>query len=167
MRVLSSEPLSFIRRTNRSRIAERRNKITNMKINTLLSAACLALVVLSTGCSTVMCGKNQTVPITSRPPGADVIVFNKYDDVVFKGVTPCDVILARGDADTGAGFYKVTVAKDGYEKVEVDLLGKVNRAYLANVMNGCIGMVTVDPYTGAKWTLSPMEVNPYLVQTGK
>jgi len=138
-----------------------------MKTNTLLSAAALALVVLSTGCSTFMCGKNQTVPISSRPPGAEVTVFNKYDDVVFKGLTPCDVILPRGDSDNGAGYYKVTVIKTGYEPVQVDLLGRVNRAYLANVMNGCIGMITLDPYTGAKWTLTPMEVNPYLVVTGK
>ena len=168
-RVLSSEPLSFIRRVNRSRIAERRKYKTNMKINTLLSAAALALVVLSTGCSTVMCGKNQTVPVTSRPPGADVTVFDKYNDVIFKGVTPCDVTLARGDSDseTGASCYKITVVKPGYESVEVDLVGKVNRAYLANVMNAGIGMVTVDPYTGAKWTLVPMEINPHLVMTGQ
>jgi len=138
-----------------------------MKTNTLLSAACLALVVLSTGCSTVMCGKNQTVPISSRPPGAEVTIRNNFDDVVFKGVTPCDVILARGDVNRGAGYYKVTVAKPGYEAVKVDLVGKVNRAYLANVMNGCVGMITVDPYTGAKWTLTPMEVNPHLVLADK
>ena len=138
-----------------------------MKIKSLLTVASLALVVLSTGCSTIMCGKNQTVSVTSRPPGAEVTVQNKYDDVVFKGVTPCDVILARGDADTGAGYYKVTLDKSGYEKVEVELVGKVNRAYLANVMNAGIGMITVDPYTGAKWTLTPMEINPHLILTGK
>jgi len=138
-----------------------------MKTKLLFTAASLALVVLSTGCSTVMCGKNQTIPVSSKPPGADVTVYNKYDDVVFKGVTPCDVILARGDADYGAGFYKVTVDKPGYEKVQVDLIGQVNRAYLANVMNGGIGMITLDPYTGAKWTLTPMEINPHLVLTGK
>ena len=74
---------------------------------------------------------------------------------------------SRGDADTGAGYYKVTLDKSGYEKVEVELVGKVNRAYLANVMNAGIGMITVDPYTGAKWTLTPMEINPHLILTGK
>ena len=133
----------------------------------LLTAASLALVVLSTGCSTFMCGKNQTVPVSSRPPGADVTVYNKYNDVIFNGVTPCDVILPRGDADTGAGYYKVTVVKPGYESVEVDLVGKVNRAYYANVMNAGLGMITLDPYTGAMWTLVPMEINPHLVVTGK
>jgi hypothetical protein len=137
-----------------------------MKKNTLLTAAALAMVVLSTGCSTLMCGKNQTVPITSRPPGAEVTVFNKYDDVVFKGETPCDIVLARGDSETGAGYYKVTVVKPGFEPVEVDLVGKVNRAYFANIMNGGIGMITLDPYTGAKWTLTPMEINPNLVVAG-
>ena len=97
------------------------------------------------------------------------MVLNKYDDVVFQGVTPCDVILPRGDkdSDTGASSYTVTVVKPGYEPVEVDLVGKVNRAYLANVMNCGIGMVTVDPYTGAKWTLVPMEINPHLAESGK
>lgn len=127
----------------------------------------LAAVVLSTGCSTIMCGKNQTVPVSSKPPGAEVVVLNKYDDVVFKGLTPCDVILARGDEDNGPGYYKISIEKPGYEPVSVELLGKVNRAYLANVMNAGIGMITVDPYTGAKWTLAPMEIFPHLVETGK
>ena len=138
-----------------------------MKTNTLLTAACLALVVLSTGCSTVMCGKNQTVSINTRPPGADVTVFNKYEDVVFTGVTPCEVRLARGDTDRGPGFYKVTVNKPGYTPFETELNGVVNRAYLANIMNGGIGMITLDPYTGAKWTLVPMEINEHLTPLAK
>lgn len=127
----------------------------------------LAAVVLSTGCSTMMCGKNQTVPISSRPPGADVTIFNKYDDVIFKGVTPCDVILPRGDADSGAGYYRVTLTKPGYEKFEVELGGVVNRAYYANIMNAGLGMITVDPFTGAKWTLVPMDINPHLNPASK
>jgi hypothetical protein len=114
-----------------------------------------------------MCGKNQNVSINTRPPGADVVILNKFDDVVFKGVTPCEVSLPRGDADRGAGYYKVTVQKTGYTPFETELQGKVNRAYLANVMNGCIGMITLDPYTGAKWTLVPMEINEHLIETGK
>jgi hypothetical protein len=133
----------------------------------LLAAALLAVVVLSTGCSTIMCGKNQTVPISSRPPGAEITILNKYSDVVFKGVTPCEVILPRGDSESGAGYYHVTISKPGYETVETDLVGLVNRAYYANVMNAGLGMVTLDPYTGAKWTLVPMEINPHLKETAK
>ncbi len=138
-----------------------------MKTKTLLSAALLAAVVLATGCSTVMCGKNQTVPVSSKPPGAEVQVLNKYNDVIFQGVTPCDVILPRGDSERGPGYYKVRITKEGYEPFETDLVGLVNRAYYANVMNAGIGAITVDPWTGAKWTLVPMEIKPHLNEIAK
>lgn len=135
------------------------------KNTTLLLAASLALTLFTSGCSTMMCGKTQTVPITSRPPGAEVTITDKYNDVVFAATTPCDVTLNRGDSERGAAYYKVALRKEGYKPVDIELNGVVNRAYAANIMNAGIGAITVDPYTGAKWTLSPMEVLTVLEPT--
>ncbi|TAK93601.1 MAG: hypothetical protein EPO07_17860 [Verrucomicrobia bacterium] len=122
----------------------------------LLPAALLAIVVVATGCSSAMCGRKQTVPVTSKPTGAAVTVYDRFNEVVFRGTTPCCVTLDRGTEDHSAAAYRVTVTKEGFATDEVFLKGKTNRAYLLNALNG-VGLVA-DPLTGAMWTLSPTEV---------
>jgi len=131
-------------------------KMKNMK---LLTAALLAVVVLATGCSSLMCGKTQTVNIHTKPNGVNVVVYDRFDDVIFRGTTPCDVTLNRGNDDKSAGRYRVALSLDGYESQDVYLAGKVNRAYFANVLFANLpGLAVVDPLTGAMWTLTPESV---------
>ncbi len=51
---------------------------------------CTYLLVGISGCGTIMHGSKQTLHISSRPPGADVL----YDGEI-RGVTPCDVSVSR------------------------------------------------------------------------
>src|SRR2546425_12970668 len=107
-----------------------------MKTMQLFSAALLAVVVVATGCSTAMCGRKQTVPVTSKPTGAAVTVYDRFNEVVFRGTTPCCVPLDRSPEDHSAAAYRVTIAKEGFATDEVVLKGKINRAYLLNVLHG-------------------------------
>src|SRR6266568_6765049 len=113
------------------------NENTFMKKMTmkLFTAALLAIVVVATGCSSVMCGSKQTIPVTSKPSGAAVTVYDRFNDVVFQGTTPCNVTLARGSEDHTPAVYRVTVDKEGFAKDEIFLRGEANRAYLGNALN--------------------------------
>jgi len=136
-------------------------EMKNMK---LLVAASLAVVLMATGCSSVMCGKTQTVTVKSQPHGADVVVYDRFDEVIFRGVTPCRVTLDRCNEDKTAGQYRISLSKDGFTPEDVRLAGKVNRAYFANVLFLNVpGLAVVDPLTGAMWTLTPMEIDKELL----
>lgn len=119
-------------------------------------AAC-GLAFLSTSCASYYCGRNQTLPITSDPQKATVTVYNEFNDVVFEGITPCDVTLRRADHNGDAIPYRMVFEKAGHVPQEVVLAGRVNRAYCINLMNGGVGYV-VDSMNGSKWTLTPYEV---------
>ena len=126
-----------------------------------LFAATVSLsAVLFTGCSTVYCGTQQTVPINSKPGGAHVTVFNEFSEPVFKGVTPCQVRLDRKSANDENAQYRVAIEAQGYEPYEVILVGKVTRAYFANIVN-FVGFI-IDPITGGMWALSPDLIEPEL-----
>src|SRR5512134_1514231 len=136
-------------------------KIT-MKLLKVL-AVC-SLPVLLSGCSSLMCGRTQTVPLTSSPPKATITVYNEFNDVLFTGTTPCNVNLRRSTTQGEAGYYKIIFRKEGYAPQDFILTGRKNRAYFANIPFGVVGMIAVDPVTGAMWTLSPMEGSAKLKQ---
>jgi hypothetical protein len=119
---------------------------------------CVGLLSLATGCSSVMCGSRQSVSINSRPAGAEVLVYNSDCKVVFKKKTPCVAKLDRGTSDGGAANYVVLIRKQGFAPVQVPLTGKVNDAYYANILLGGVGAF-VDNASGAKWTLTPEEID--------
>src|SRR6266550_5949297 len=131
----------------------------NMKsVITLLGGFCL--LTLLSGCSSIMCGPKQNVSITSRPPGAEVLVYNSHAEIIFKGATPCVAKLDRRSPDYVAGAkYAFVIKKEGYSPVLVPMVGSVNRAYFANIMFGLVGL-GIDPLTGSMWTLSPEGADP-------
>jgi len=127
----------------------------------LLGGCCL--ITLLSGCSSIMCGPKQKVSITSRPVGAEVLVYNSHAEVIYKGTTPCVAKLDRRSPDYVEGAkYAFVIKKEGYTPVLMPMVGTVNRAYFANIMNGGLGYA-IDPLTGSMWTLSPEGADPTFV----
>ncbi len=57
----------------------------------------------------------------------------------------------------------MTFKKDGYQTKTVQVTGTVNGWYVANIIfGGLIGLLIVDPATGAMYTLNPSDVNAVL-----
>ena len=121
---------------------------------------CAGLITMFTGCASIICGKQQSVSIDSKPAGAEVLVYDSNGEIIFQNTTPCVAKLNRKTSDYESADYVVLVRKEGFAPVQVPLTGKLNRAYLANFLN-VIGFA-IDPITGALWTLSPDEVSPKL-----
>jgi len=112
-----------------------------------------------------MCGPKQSVSIDTKPSGAEVMVYDSAGEVVFQKTTPCVATLDRSTKDYEHASYVRLVKKDGYAPVQIHLSGKLNRAYLANVVN-VVGLV-VDPITGSMWTLAPEAVDAELLSENK
>jgi hypothetical protein len=149
-----TSPLAFD-----SGIEDKTMKLTKSLAMTL--GAC-SMALLFTGCASVLCGPTQSVAINSRPPGAEVLVYDSQGEIVLEETTPCVAELKRRNQNFESAGYVVLVRKPGYEPVQVPLTGQLNRAYLANILFGGIGLI-VDPLTGSMWTLSPDNVDSTLV----
>lgn len=113
-----------------------------------------ATVFTVTGCASIISDTNYPVSVNSSPGGANFEVRNKAGQVVAAGTTPGQVTL-----DAGAGYfsgetYRVTYRKDGYREQQSVIESGIDGWYWANILfGGLIGMLIVDPATGAMYTL--------------
>jgi hypothetical protein len=121
------------------------------------------LLTLFTGCASTICGPKQNITLNSKPSGAEVLVYNAQCDIVFEGTTPCVANLLRRAPEDDRPNYIILVKKSGYLPVQIPLIGRVNRACLANTLNGGIGFLP-DSMSGAMWTLASNPIEPQLFQ---
>lgn len=132
-----------------------------MKVRTVLACAVAALV--SSGCATIVARSSQELTITSVPEGAAVKISNKGGAAVHSGNTPMTVTLKKGRGYFKPESYTVHIAKDGYQVRDITVAGEVNGWYFGNIVfGGLIGLLAVDPATGAMYTLRPKEVTTTL-----
>ena len=101
---------------------------------------CAYLLLGASGCGTIMHGNRQTLHISSRPPGADVL-----HDGVICGVTPCDVSVSRRPLKVNLVLWKA-----GYRAQKLEIWNRVSLwALLGNVAVGGIPGWVVDAATGS------------------
>ncbi len=119
----------------------------------------LFALCLFTGCATVTRGTNDVLVVESDPAGAAVRVSNGMS-----GKTPTSFKVPRRNSLT------VTVEKEGYEKVEVQVNPVVAGAGAAgmagNVLVGGIVGIGVDALSGATMSLKPNPIQVKLVPEG-
>lgn len=109
------------------------------------------LVVLSSGCASIVHGSGQEVPISSDPTGADVYVDG--EDV---GKTPVTPNLKRKRA------HQVTFEKPGYRTEHRVIHRVLSGAVAGNILAGGFIGWGVDAITGAQWRLVPEQLHAEL-----
>lgn len=115
-----------------------------------------------------MSGPRKNVSIKTNPPGAHVSVADKKGREVASLTTPCVANLKRSSNFLVGASYVATIDKPGYQKQEVAIKPTLNPWYLGNVLiGGLVGILVVDPITGAMFSLTPAEVEVQLAPTGK
>lgn len=119
-----------------------------------LSLILLAALATSGGCSTLTGDRYNYVNLATTPQGADYEVRNGADKVVASGVTPNLVKLKSSAGYFKRGSYTVLFRKPGYEDVQVPLTAGMRGTYWGNILiGGPIGLLIVDPASGAMWAL--------------
>jgi hypothetical protein len=134
-----------------------------MRLVILLKICLLSIAALAaTGCASIVSESRYPVSVTSAPSGAAYEISNEAGAVVSSGVTPNQVTLKAGAGYFDGEKYTVNYRKDGYlSKTEV-LDTNMNGWYWGNIVfGGLIGMLIVDPLTGAMYRL-PEGVNSNL-----
>ncbi len=124
------------------------NHTTRMFTSPLRVFALLPFFVLTTGCATVLKGTTQEIPISSEPPGADIIV-----DGTFVGTTPADVELKR------KRDHLVVIEKKGHSSKSVAVVKNVGGAVWGNIIAGGLIGWGIDAASGAQNNLSPKTIS--------
>ncbi len=115
------------------------------------------------GCATIFEGGAQPVTFKSVPDTAAISISNRAGEKVHTGTTPMTVTLKRGAGYFKAETYTVRLTKEGYVAKDITVTGSVNGWYVANILfGGLIGLLIVDPITGAMYDLTPDTVNATL-----
>ncbi|PTU32135.1 hypothetical protein [Stenotrophobium rhamnosiphilum] len=114
------------------------------------------LTLMTTGCATIFNGRTEAVQFRSTPDQADVVISNRAGEITHRVTTPATVTLNRSAGFFKPEIYTAVVTKPGFKPGIIAVPGKVNNWYFANlVIGGVIGMLIVDPATGAMFSFSP------------
>ena len=118
----------------------------------------VAAVVLA-GCASIVSKSEYPVAITSNPIGADFVVKRDNGVPVASGVTPATIVLPASEGYFQPAKYTIEYQRKGVMQ-SVPLTAKIDGWYFGNLLFGgiIIGMLIVDPATGAMWRLNDTAV---------
>ena len=127
------------------------------KVVSLLLTVCFLL----TGCASIVSKSQYPVTIASSPDQATITVTDDNGKQIYKGKTPTTVTLKAGDAYFHGCTYTIEFEKEGYQPQTATLAKQLDGWYVGNILfGGLIGILIVDPLTGAMWKLpSDLTVN--------
>ena len=122
-----------------------------MKCKLLLAALSFVMV---TGCSSIVSKSEYSVAVNSTPDGANFTITDRAGQKVHSGITPSSITLK-----SSAGYFKgetftIALNKEGFAQKTYTLNSSVDGWYWGNILfGGLIGMLIVDPATGAMYNL--------------
>jgi len=124
------------------------------------TALCAGTMALMTGCASIVSKSDWPVTITSAPSGAMVTVKNNQGIKIHKATTPTTVVLKSSAGYFAAAKYTLSFEKPGYGDSVAFLDARLNPWYMGNLLffggDFFIGMLVIDPATGAMWKLDDM-----------
>jgi hypothetical protein len=135
-----------------------------MIVRILRFLAPVALTALGS-CASIFGKSSYSVSIQSAPSEAQFVVKDEAGQNVHQGTTPAMVTLKSGEAYFDGRDYTVVFSKPGYADQTLPLMSQLEPWYFGNILiGGLIGMLIVDPLTGAMWKL-PTKITATLPAT--
>jgi len=114
----------------------------------------VVLAAMSTACSSIISDTDYPVALNSSPDGATFRVTNRAGQDVHSGLTPATVTLRSSAGYFRGESYTIHLSKAGYSERVHTLSSSIDGWYWGNILlGGIIGMLIVDPATGAMYNL--------------
>ncbi|MDG1029094.1 MAG: hypothetical protein P8O98_08830 [Flavobacteriaceae bacterium] len=131
-----------------------------------MMAIFIASTFLFSSCASIVSKSSYTISINSVPSEAKIVIKDKKDIEIFSGQTPATLKLKAGSGFFGKARCQVTYTKNGYDTKTVPVEFKLDGWYFGNILlGGLIGMLIIDPATGAMYKLETEFLNETLVQS--
>ena len=127
---------------------------------TLLRSVAVSLSVLFamstiSSCASMFSSSQYPVTFSSSPSRANIKVYKDHGLLVYEGVTPTTVVLDASSGFFSSAQYKIEYKKAGYRKATSVLSASIDGVYFLNILfGGFLGLIIIDPATGAMWKLS-------------
>jgi hypothetical protein len=134
-------------------------------MKSIIKPLSLIMILVFTGCATIVGDKTHLMPLNSTPSDASVEIVDETGREVFKGKTPTSVTLEKSTGKYwGKKSYTVKISKDGFKTQVIDVIAKPNGWYIGGniIFGGLIGWFIVDPFNGAMYNLTPDKINSSL-----
>ena len=114
---------------------------------------CAALCLCMTSCCSIVSKSTYPVTISSNPPGACFTLKKANGLSMATGTTPATITLSSSCGYFQPAKYVVEFTRKGVTQT-VPLNASINGWYFGNLLfGGLIGLLIVDPATGAMWRL--------------
>jgi hypothetical protein len=133
----------------------------------VVAAGIVAVSFFAGGCASIVHNGNRSIAISTDPPGATASIRKTggtaINDVVVVEKTPCTVSLDPRQSYFRGQSYTLRLELDGYQMTEIALTPQMSGWYWGNLLiGGLIGMLAVDPATGAMWNITPEKIEQKL-----
>jgi len=125
-----------------------------MAFRKVVATAVITAIAGLQGCASIVGDSRYPVQVNSAPAGASFEITDKAGQVVHSGNTPSTVTLKSGKGYFSGQTYTLHFKKEGYPDKTIQLNTSVSGWYWGNLLfGGLIGMLIVDPLTGAMYKL--------------
>ena len=129
----------------------------------LAAIAAVGLCLSVSGCATIVHSGPRSIDIASTPPGAKVSIYDRSNSLVMTNTTPFVAQLSTKYAYFKGQSYRLVFELPGHANAQATLDSSLSGWYFGNlVFGGLIGMLIVDPLTGAMYNLQPDKIEQHL-----
>lgn len=109
---------------------------------------------MASSCASIVSKSSYPVFIESTPIGAKISITDKKGMEVYSGNTPTTIKLKASNGFFSRARYQVKFEEPGYDSRTIPIEYKLDGWYFGNILfGGLIGMLIVDPATGAMFKL--------------
>lgn len=123
------------------------------------------IILLFSSCATIVSKSNYPISINSTPSEAKITITDKKGTDIFTGNTPATLKLSASAGYFSKARYTVKFEKTGYQTKIVPVEFKLDGWYIGNIVfGGAIGLLIVDPISGAMFKLDTEFLNETLVK---
>lgn len=111
-------------------------------------------------CASIVSKSTYPLTINTNPSGVSVVIKNDKGESIYDGISPATVKLKSGAGFFKKASYTVHVSGEGYSPQTLPVNFKIDGWYWGNILlGGVIGMLIVDPATGAMYKLEDEYMN--------
>jgi hypothetical protein len=137
-----------------------------MKQQNIASFFIIILVSALTGCATIVSKSSHPFAIRTEPKDAIITITDKKGKDIYKGLTNQSIRLKTSSGYFSRAEYQIKVTAPGYAEQVVPVTYKLNGWYFGNLLiGGALGMLLIDPISGAMWKPDTKDVDVRLRKT--